>query len=88
MLDDIWTSMNTANEDYINEVHYWLTNPQNTCDHSDLSYRFKDEDHMQFDIVCNKCGKVIDTYEDFSEYPSDKEEVSDDNVQYDEIEEE
>lgn len=67
MLDDIWTSMNTANEDYINEVNYWLTNPQNTCDHSELMYRFNNEDQTQFDIVCAKCGKVIDTYEDHSD---------------------
>lgn len=88
MLDDIWTTMNTAEEDYINEINYWLTNPQNTCDHSELSYRFKNEEHTQFDIVCTKCGKVIDTYEELPDYSEEKEVVNNEDIQYEETEEE
>lgn len=66
MLQDIWQHMNTANEDYKNEIEYWLSNPQNTCDHSETSYVYvgKDAEHDYYDIVCNKCGKILDTYKD------------------------
>ena len=49
--------LESAENDYNNELKEWLDNPQNTCDHENVQHKYLTDN--TYEVICKDCGKVL-----------------------------